>query len=106
MGQKHRVSKATYVTYGSISPQLAEKTGFSDNDAEKIKEALKTLFEGDESSARPSGSVCIEKIIWYKHNSKSGQFSSSKVHNSVQVDNDGNVTITPLDGLKPEIIEG
>jgi CRISPR-associated protein Csd2 len=106
MGMKHRVNKATYVTYGSISPQLAEKTGFSEDDAAKIKQALITLFDGDESSARPSGSMNINKVIWFKHSAKSGQYSSAKVHNSIDVDKDGNVTITPLDGLKPEVVEG
>jgi len=106
MGLKHRVNKAVYVTYGSISPQLSEKTGFSEEDAEKIKEALITLFEGDESSARPSGSMNIQKLIWFKHGTKTGQYSSAKVHNSVQVDDKGNVTIKPLEGLIPEIIEG
>ena len=106
MGMKHRVNKAVYVTYGSISPQLAEKTGFSEKDAGKIKEALATLFEGDESSARPSGSMSIKKVVWFRHGTKAGQYSSAKVHNSVLVDNDGNVEITPLDGLTPEIIEG
>ena len=105
MGSKHRVNKAVYVTYGSISPQLAEKTGFTEQDAEKIKEALITLFEGDESSARPSGSMNVQKVIWFKHTTKSGQYSSAKVHNSVHVDNDGNVTIMPLEGLMPEVIE-
>lgn len=106
MGMKHRVNEAVYVTYGSISPQLAEKTGFSDEDATKIKEALITLFEGDESSARPSGSINIEKVIWFSHGAKLGQYSSAKVHKSVQVDNEGNVTIIPLDGLVPEVVEG
>jgi len=106
MGMKHRVNKAVYITYGSISPQLAEKTGFSDEDAEKIKESLLTLFEGDESSARPSGTMSIQKLIWYKHNTKSGQYSSAKVHDSIKIDKDGNVTIAALDGLVPEIIEG
>ncbi|HRR89167.1 MAG TPA: type I-C CRISPR-associated protein Cas7/Csd2 [Eubacteriales bacterium] len=104
MGAKHRVNKAVYVTYGSISPQLAERTGFSDADAEKIKEALISLFEGDESSARPSGSMVVEKVIWFKHNSKSGQYSSAKVHKSVKVDKNGNVTVEPLEGLVPEVI--
>jgi CRISPR-associated protein Csd2 len=106
MGMKHRVNNAVYVTYGSISPQLAEKTGFSDADAEKIKTALTTLFEGDESSARPSGSMSIEKVIWFKHSTKSGQYSSAKVHKSVKVGEDGSVNVEQLDGLKPEIIEG
>jgi CRISPR-associated protein Csd2 len=105
MGMKHRVNNAVYVTYGSISPQLAEKTGFSDADANAIKEALVSLFEGDESSARPSGSMQILQVVWFSHNSKMGQYSSAKVHNSVKVDKDGNVTIEELDGLQYEILE-
>lgn len=106
MGMKHRINKAIYITYGSISPQLAEKTGFGDDDTEKIKAALSTLFEGDESSARPSGSMDIQQIVWFKHDTKAGQYSSAKVHDSVLVDVDGNVEIKPLDGLLPEIIGG
>ncbi|MDD2269403.1 MAG: type I-C CRISPR-associated protein Cas7/Csd2 [Eubacteriales bacterium] len=105
MGMKHRVNNAVYVTYGSISPQLAEKTGFTNDDATTIKNALVSLFDGDESSARPSGSMQVLKVVWFTHNSKSGQYSSAKVHNSVKVDNDGNVFIEELDGLQPEIIE-
>lgn len=106
MGMKHRVSSAVYVTHGSISPQLAEKTGFSDEDAEKIKQALATLFEDDESSARPSGSIVIDKLVWWKHNNKSGQYSSAKVHKTLSFDDDGNAKLNNLEGLVPEIIEG
>ncbi|HOD02481.1 MAG TPA: type I-C CRISPR-associated protein Cas7/Csd2 [Clostridiales bacterium] len=106
MGMKHRVNKAVYVTYGSISPQLAEKTGFSDADAKFIKKALVSLCEGDESAARPSGSMQVSRVVWFEHSSKSGQYSSSKVHNSVKVDVNGNVTIESLTGLNPEVLEG
>lgn len=106
MGMKHRVNKAVYVTYGSISPQLAEKTGFTADDANAIKQALISLFEGDESSARPSGSMQVLQVVWFTHNAKSGQYSSAKVHSSVKVDKDGNVTVEYLDGLKPEILLG
>ncbi len=37
MGTKHKVYSALYAVKGSINHQLAEKTGFSDEDAEKIK---------------------------------------------------------------------
>lgn len=106
MGMKHRVSKAVYVTYGSISPQLAEKTGFSEDDAAAVKDALISLFEGDESSARPSGSMQVLQLVWFEHNCKAGQYSSAKVHNSVKVEKDGHVTIEELAGLTPEILEG
>lgn len=104
MGMKHRVNHAVYVTYGSISPQLAEKTGFTHQDAEKIKQCLATLFDDDESSARPSGSMVIENLVWWQHNNKSGQYSSAKVHKSLEVKNDGSIEINKLDGLTPEVI--
>lgn len=106
MGMKHRVDRAFYVTYGSMNPQLAERTGFSNNDAEIIKALLPKLFEGDASAARPEGSMAIEKVIWWKHNSKSGEYSSSKVHTTLKVAPDGTCDFKDLDGLKPEIING
>jgi len=106
MGMKHRVDNAIYVTYGSMSPQLAERTGFSDEDAETIKDVLPKLFEGDASSARPEGSMAVEKLIWWKHNSKSGQYSSAKVHKTLKVNPDGSYELENLDGLTPEEIDG
>lgn len=109
MGMKYRVSgRAIYTTFGSISPQLAEKTGFSDEDAEAIKHALVTLFENDESSARPSGSMEVLWVVWFSHDSKSGQYSSAKVRRAVKVDSDGNVSIDQslIPGLQFEKLEG
>nr|WP_320116790.1 type I-C CRISPR-associated protein Cas7/Csd2 [uncultured Desulfuromonas sp.] len=106
MGMKHRVDKAVYVTYGSMNPQLAERTGFGDSDAEAIKNVLPKLFEGDASSARPEGSMAIEKVVWWKHNCKAGQYSSAKVHQSLTVNHDGTFKIATLEGLSPEIIDG
>ena len=112
MGMKHRVDEGVYVTFGAITPQLAERTGFSDDDANKIKETLVKLFEGDASSARPEGSMQVKKVIWWEHNSKSGQYSSAKVHDSLRelLDEKGNFNEsalkTALSGLEPQIIEG
>ncbi|MDP2903417.1 MAG: type I-C CRISPR-associated protein Cas7/Csd2 [Methylovulum sp.] len=106
MGMKHRVDHAIYVTYGAITPQLADKTGFSDDDAELIKVVLPKLFEGDASSARPEGSMAVKKVIWWRHNSKSGQYSSANVHGSLIVNPDGNYQLGQLDGLEPEEIDG
>jgi len=110
MGMKHRVDQAIYVTFGSMNPQLSERTGFNNDDAEIIKSVLPKIFEGDESSARPAGSMAIEKVIWWKHSSKSGQYSSAKVHRTLQVADDGTfdeeALKKALDGLEPEIIDG
>lgn len=83
MGMKHRVDHGVYVFYGSINPQLASKTGFSNEDAQAIKEALWLLFENDASSARPEGSMEVSRMYWWEHNSPNGQFSSARVHRSV-----------------------
>lgn len=106
MGMKHRVDKAVYVTYGAITPQLADRTGFSDSDAEILKVILPKLFEGDASSARPEGSMAVAKVFWWKHNSKAGQYSSAKVHASLTVHPDGSYDLAELDGLQPEVIDG
>lgn len=106
MGMKHRVDSAIYVALGAMTPQLADKTGFSDADAESIKAVLPKLFEGDASSARPEGSMAVSKVIWWQHNSKAGQHSSAKVHNSLTVHPDGSYELNPFDGLQPEIIDG
>lgn len=106
MGMKHRVDSAIYVAYGAMTPQLAERTGFSNDDAEAIKRVLPKLFEGDASSARPEGSMVISKVIWWEHNCKSGQYSSAKVHGALAVNADGSYSITPLNGLTPLEIDG
>lgn len=106
MGMRHRVDKAVYVLYGSMNPQLATRTGFSDADSELIKLVLPKLFENDASSARPDGSMEILKVLWWKHNSKAGQFSSAKVHRSLNVSHDGTYTLAPLKDLTPEEIDG
>ena len=104
IGQKHRISKGVYVTYGSINKQLSEKTEFSDEDAEKLKKAILKLFENDESSARPGGSMEVIKVIWWTHTDKI--ISSAKVHRSLKVNNDGTYTLTPIDGVKAEELDG
>lgn len=86
MGMKHRVDHGVYVFFGSMNPQLAIRTGFSDADALQIKSMLPRLFENDASSARPEGSMEVIKVIWWQHNCASGQCSSAKVHKSLIVE--------------------
>lgn len=106
MGMKHRVDGGVYTFFGSMNPQLAEKTGFSEEDAEAIKKVLLTLFENDESSARPAGSMQVLKRYWWRHNSKPGQYSSAKVHGTLKVNPDGSSSTEDLPGLTPEVKDG
>ena len=117
MGMKHLVRFGLYRIKGSINVQLAEKTGFSQEDAVVLKECLRTLFVNDSSSARPDGSMEVLKLYWWQHNCKDGQYSSAKVHRSLKITaknengipqglDDYEITLEALDGLTPEILEG
>ena len=83
MGMKYRVDFGVYKFQGSINVQLAEKTGFSEEDAVKVKEALRTIFENDASSARPEGSMELSHFYWVEHSNKTGSAPSAKVHRSI-----------------------
>lgn len=85
MGMKYRIGFGLYVVKGSVNVQLAEKTGFSQEDAECLKEALRTLFENDASSARPEGSMEVCRLYWWQHNEKTPAVSTAQVHRSVKV---------------------
>lgn len=117
MGMKHFVRFGLYELKGSINVQLAEKTGFTQEDAEVIKECLRTLFVNDASSARPEGSMEVYKVYWWQHNCRDGQYSTAKVHRSVHITpkdtaaiptsaEDYTITLDTLPGLTPEIIDG
>lgn len=117
MGTKCFVRFGLYKIKGAINVQLAEKTGFSQEDAAVVKECLRTLFVNDASAARPEGSMEAVKLFWWEHNCKEGQYSSAKVHRSVHVTpknpegiptcvDDYEITLDELPGLVPEIIDG
>lgn len=117
MGTKHFVEFGLYRIKGSVNVQLAEKTGFSEEDAERLKEALCTLFINDASSARPDGSMEVVSVYWWRHNNKIGQYSAAKVHDSLKITlkegilipasvEDYDIRLENLPGLEPEIIEG
>ena len=116
MGTKCFVDFGVYTTFGSINVKQAEKTGFSKEDAEKLKEALRTLFINDETAARPSGSMEVVKLGWWKHNNEIGQYSPAKVHKLLKVTkkdgvaeprsiDDYDITIDELDGLAYEDVK-
>ena len=117
MGMKHFVRFGLYQVKGSINVQLAEKTGFTYEDAQIVKEALRTLFVNDASAARPDGSMEVVRVYWWEHNCKDGQYSSAKVHRLVQIEkkpgvdapasaDDYIITLDELPGLACEVIEG
>ena len=117
MGTKYSVRFGLYLLKGSINVQLAEKTGFTEEEAQVVKECLRTLFVNDSSAARPDGSMEVVKLYWWQHNCKDGQYSSAKVHRSLKVTlkdtnripssvDDYAIQIEALPGLEPEVIDG
>ena len=117
MGMKHFVRFGLYEIKGSINVQLAEKTGFTEEDAATVKECLRTLFVNDASSARPDGSMEVVRVYWWRHNCKEGQYSSAKVHRSLEIrlrdsvlapstPEDYEYILHPLAGLEPEVMDG
>lgn len=114
MGTKHFISFGLYVVHGSINCQLAEKTGFTEEDALKIKQALCTLFENDCSSARPEGSMEVCRLYWWEHQCKTPNVSSAKVHRSLHITekvknpksfSDYEITLDSLPNVEPEILD-
>lgn len=84
MGTKHYVDFGVYKLTGSINCYFAEKTSFTNEDANVIKEALMSLFVNDMSSARPEGSMEVKKIYWFTHPNKLGVASSAKIHSLIK----------------------
>ncbi len=117
MGMMHTVRYGEYIIKGSINPILAEKTGFSDADAADLKEALRTLFVNDESSARPAGSMNVRKLFWWEQDADNIRYSTKRLTDTVSVSlknpddipegpDDFEISITDLPDIKPEQIEG
>lgn len=116
MGYKYRVTFGLYAVRGSINVQPAELTGFTDDDAEKIKEALMTLFANDASSARPDGTMETCRLYWWQHDSKLPKYSSAQVQRSVKVAlkdpnnaptcfDDYDISVDPSLGLVPDVYD-
>ncbi|WP_155286301.1 type I-C CRISPR-associated protein Cas7/Csd2 [Lacticaseibacillus zhaodongensis] len=116
MGTKSVVPFNVYVCNGSINTEQADRTGFTDDDAENLKQALLTLFVNDESAARPDGSMAVLKLIWWTHSTKLGKLAPYKVHEATTVAfpddarhfSQVNVQVNDphVDGLQVEEIDG
>ena len=122
MGTKHFVDYGVYIVKGSINAYFAEKTGFTAEDAEVLKETLITLFENDASSARPEGSMRVREVFWFSHSNKLGNVSSARVFDLLEFDEEKQDKSSYEDyaiglkqaelaefqakGLKVEILEG
>ena len=65
MGRKYIVPYGLYRAHGFISAKLAERTGFSDEDLDVLREAIAGMFEQDHSAAR--GEMACRRAIVFRH---------------------------------------
>ena len=84
MGRKATVPYGLYVCHGFISANLAQQTGFSEEDLQLFWDALKNMFDVDRSAAR--GLMSAQKLIVFKHNSPLGNAPANKLFDLVKVE--------------------
>jgi conserved hypothetical protein len=91
MGSKHYIEYGVYKITGSVNCFFSEKTGFNEEDLKTLKEALRTLFVNDSSSARPEGSMSVKQLFWFEHKSKLGKVSTAKINELLEYNFDENL---------------
>lgn len=84
MGRKATVPYGLYVCHGFISANLAQQTGFSEEDLALFFEALQNMFDVDRSAAR--GLMSAQKLIVFKHDSVLGNAPANKLFDRVKVE--------------------
>ena len=84
MGRKATVPYGLYVCHGFVSANLAQQTGFSEEDLELFWDALKNMFDVDRSAAR--GLMSSQKLIVFKHDSVLGNAPANKLFDLVKVE--------------------
>ncbi len=97
MGRKSIVPYGLYRAHGFISAKLAEKTGFSEDDLEKLWQALQMMFEHDHSAAR--GEMVARKLIVFTHKDALGNMPSHKLFERVTVTRVKGEDGTPASGF-------
>lgn len=93
MGRKYIVPYALYRVHGFVSAKLAEKTGFGDDDLQKLWQALTLMFEHDHSAAR--GEMNARKLIVFKHDDALGNQSTHQLFERVSVERVNGESGTP-----------
>lgn len=84
MARKATIPYGLYICHGFISANLAQQTGFSEEDLGLFWEALKNMFDVDRSAAR--GLMSAQKLIVFKHDSILGNAPANKLFDLVKVE--------------------
>ncbi|WP_375594806.1 type I-C CRISPR-associated protein Cas7/Csd2 [Algihabitans albus] len=70
VGEKWIVPYGLYRTHGFISPHLARRSGFSEDDLTLFWQALINMFDHDRSAAR--GEMAARRLLVFRHDSSLG----------------------------------
>ena len=110
MGKKSIVPYGLYRAEGFINANLAQSTGFDDNDLKLLWKAIVNMFEYDRSAAR--GKMSMRKLVVFKHASILGNAPASRLFDLVKVEKNTEVPrqysdyiVTIDESGKPEGIE-
>lgn len=84
MGRKATIPYGLYVCHGFISANLAQQTGFTEDDLALFFDALKNMFDLDRLAAR--GLMSAQKLIVFRHASELGNAPANKLFDLVKVE--------------------
>ena len=84
MGRKATIPYGLYVCHGFISTNLAQQTGFTEDDLALFFDALKNMFDLDRSAAR--GLMSAQKLIVFRHASELGNAPANKLFDLVKIE--------------------
>jgi CRISPR-associated protein Csd2 len=83
IGRKNTIPYGLYISYGFISANLANQTGFDSEDLELFWEALINMFEHDRSAAR--GFMSARKLYVFEHDSSIGNIPAYKLFDLIEI---------------------
>lgn len=83
LGKKWVVPYAVYKFEGHISANVADKTGFNEEDKDVLLEAIWKMYENNKSSS--SAGISMLKLFVFEHSSKYGDCNFRKLSNAIHV---------------------
>lgn len=83
MGRKFTIPYGLYAANGFISANLAQDTGFSEEDLQLLWDALKNMFEHDRSASR--GQMETRGLYVFKHDNELGRAPAHKLFERIKV---------------------
>lgn len=83
--RKWIIDHGVYQFFGGIYPSLARATGFDQQDALAIRDAMINMFNGDASNYRPDGAIVMHRLLWWEHAGAEGTVNPAKILHGVTV---------------------